>query len=139
MASGLSLKHQEFSPMVKHQASSPMLKHYAYRSVLRHHASRPTLRHQASSPSLEHLAWLTIHARNPEDLTELICPSERSNQLGLSIPSSIVEERKLITSSTIRSLSWSRRSDPKWVTSSVKRSLSWSRRVIYLSWSVKGS
>ena len=139
MTFSLSLKHQEFSPAVKHQASSPMLKHYACRPVLRHHASRPTLRHQASSPSLEHLAWLTIHVRNPEDLTELIYPSERSNQLGMFIPFSIVEERKLPTSSTRRSLSWSRRSDPKRVTSSVKRSLSWSRRVIYLSWSVKGS
>ena len=31
-----------------------------------------------------------MHVRNPEDLTELICPSERFNRFGLSISFDIV-------------------------------------------------
>ena len=48
------------------------------------------LRHQVSRPALRHQVWLTTHARNPKDLTELICLFERSNRLGLSILSGIV-------------------------------------------------
>ncbi|RVW31640.1 hypothetical protein CK203_092702 [Vitis vinifera] len=51
-----------------------------------------SLRHQTSRLSLRHQAWLTTHVRNLEDLTGLICPFERSNRLGLSIPSSIVSQ-----------------------------------------------
>ena len=39
------------------------------------------LRHQVSRPALRHQVWLTTHARNPEDLIELICPFERSVDL----------------------------------------------------------
>ena len=53
--------------------------------------SSPSLKHHASNFSLRHQEWLTTHVINPEDLTGLICPSERSNRLGLSILSDIVE------------------------------------------------
>ena len=106
-------------------ASSPLLRHQASSLSLRHQASSPSLRHQASCPSLRHQAWLTTHVRNFEDLIGLICQSEMSSRLDLSIPSGIVEEEKLLTSGARQSLSWSRRSDP--------------RRVISLPWSAKGS
>ena len=91
MVSSLSLKHQTFSPSLKHQASSPSLKYQASSSSLKHQVSSLLLKHQESSPSLRQQAWLTTYVKNPKDLTGLICPFERSNRLGLSISSSIVE------------------------------------------------
>ena len=65
--------------------SSPLLKRQAFKLSLRHHASSSTLKHQA---------WLTTHVRNTENLAGLICPSDRSNRLGLSISSGIVSPPK---------------------------------------------
>ena len=65
--------------------SSPLLKRQAFKS---------SLRHQASSSELKHQAWLTTHVRNTENLAGLICPSDRSNRLGLSISSGIVSPPK---------------------------------------------
>ena len=65
--------------------SSPLLKRQAFRLSLRHQASNSVLKHQA---------WLTTHVRNTEDLAGLICPSDRSNRLGLSISSGIVSPPK---------------------------------------------
>ena len=50
-----------------------------------------------SSSLLRHQVWLTTHVRNPEDLIGLIFLFQRSNWLGLFIPSDIVEEGKLLT------------------------------------------
>ena len=78
-------------------ASSPLLRHQASSLSLRHQAFSPSLGHQTSCPSLRHQAWLTMHVRNFEDLIGLICQSEMSSRLDLSIPSGIVEEEKLLT------------------------------------------
>ena len=108
-----TLKHQATSPVLRRQAVSLTLRHQSSRLVLRHQSSKPALKSQAASLVLRHQAWLTTHARNSEDLTGLICRSRRSSRLGLSIPSGIMEERKLLTFGARRSLSWFRRSDSR--------------------------
>ena len=75
-------------------ASSPPLKHQASRSSPIHQVYSLALRHQVSKRTLRHQTWLAMHARNLKDLTALICPSDRSTWLGLSISSGTVSLSK---------------------------------------------
>ena len=61
-------------------------------------ASSPTLRHQPTRSVLRYQAWLTTHVKNPKNLTRLIYPSKKSNQLGLSISSGIANPFERSTS-----------------------------------------
>ena len=51
---------------------------------------RLSLKRQVFGSTLRHQTSLTTYVRNPDDLTRLICSSEMSSQLDLSIPSGIL-------------------------------------------------